>query len=45
MIVPGLQVLVEPKVANRAFLWEGQLWRTSKVDISQGVCDKSSTTD
>jgi hypothetical protein len=45
MIVPGLEVSADPKETNRAFLYEGPLWRTSKVDIAQGVCDKSSTTE
>jgi hypothetical protein len=45
MIIPRLQVSADPKVDNRAFLYEGKLWRTSKVDIVQGVCDKSSTTE
>jgi hypothetical protein len=45
MIVHGLQVSEDPREANKSFPWEGKLWRTSKVDIAQGVCDKSSTTE
>jgi hypothetical protein len=39
------EFLADPKAANRAFLWERQLWRTFKADIAKGVCDKSSTTE
>lgn len=33
---------MEPKVDNRTFRWDGNVWRTSSVDMAVGDCTKSS---
>jgi hypothetical protein len=42
MIIPELLVFFTPKVQNKSFLHEGKLWSTSRVEIAQGVCARSS---
>jgi hypothetical protein len=32
-----------PKAESKAFLYDGNVWRTSKEDIEQGVLPRSST--
>jgi hypothetical protein len=41
-IIPDLLVSTTPKEDNNAFLCEGKIWRTYRVDIAQGVCVRSS---
>jgi hypothetical protein len=42
IIIPKLLGSNNPKEDNIDFLYEGKLWRTSRADIAQGVCTKSS---